>query len=247
MNAVIGILGGMGPRATVQFEQLLLERLPGSDQHIPTIITVNDGGIPDRSSYLIGKGQDPLPRMVRNALTLERAGVSFIAMPCNTACAPAIYDRLAMQLATPLLNLPALVIEQARNQQLESVLLLATPGTIQAGGYQQPLRRAGIDCILPNPCLQTLINTAIQAVKTNNLRLASAMAQKAHEQVARYGAPAVILGCTELPLIAEQLVSKDMLTLDSLAILADACVAYTKQQSDIKREDIKHDARSIYK
>src|SRR6266542_21450 len=103
----IGILGGMGPRATVQFEQLLLDRLPGTDQQLPTIISVNDGAIPDRSAYLLGKGLDPVFRLQHNLEMLEQMDARIVAIPCNTACAPRIFNRLRTAVNTKLVNLPA--------------------------------------------------------------------------------------------------------------------------------------------
>ncbi|MCW1907884.1 MAG: amino acid racemase [Candidatus Saccharibacteria bacterium] len=229
MRPTIGILGGMGPRATVQFEQLLLDRLPGSDQELPVIISLNDGGIPDRSDFLLGIGPDPLPRMQANLQTLEQAGAQVICVPCNTACAPAIMGRLAPEPTTNILNLPELVISDLVQNNIKKVVLLATIGTVRANVYQQLCADNDIDCLLPKPHLQRQVMEIIRLVKRGELTRARLVAKQVHAFLDSNSDCVAILGCTELPLIQDALVSFDSHAIDTLAILANACVQYITQ------------------
>lgn len=230
MKPTIGILGGMGPRATVAFEQLLLERLGGNDQDLPRIVSVNDGSIPDRSSYLLGRGQDPLPQMLHGLRVLEYAGSSVICVPCNTACALSIFTRLQRRTTVPILNLPVEVGRALVASGMQSIYLLATEGTIKTGVYQSVCAQVGVRCTVPNRRVQALVSQVIAAVKANDLPTARLAAVSVQAAIVASGCPAVLLGCTELPLVASALVPNGCEAVDTLAVLADACVRYTKNE-----------------
>lgn len=236
MNVRIGILGGMGPRATVQFEQLLLERLPGTDQDIPPIITINDGAIPDRSDYILGIGEDPVPRLKQNLHTLLQAKASVICAPCNTVCAPVILHRLQQQTTTPIIDLPFEVGRHLRTKGYKKIFLLATEGTLRAGVYQDITLRVGVACIEPEPALQKVIMQLIRAVKTNDMRLARQCALMVRPVIRTSGCEAVILGCTELPCLKALLVPQNCVAIDTLEILANACVAHIKYATVAAKE-----------
>jgi len=83
---VIGILGGMGPAATLAlYERILALTSAECDQdHLHVIIDSNPK-IPDRTAAILGDGESPLPAMIEGARTLERAGANVLVIPCNTA------------------------------------------------------------------------------------------------------------------------------------------------------------------
>ena len=130
----IGILGGMGPRATVRFEQLLLDHFSGGDESIPPILTINDGSIPSRPKFLIDGGEDPVQKMNESLGVLLAWGAEIIAMPCNTACAPPIFDRLSNN--TRIVHLPSIVQEYINKSGHVNAILFATRGTVAAKVYQ---------------------------------------------------------------------------------------------------------------
>lgn len=221
----IGILGGMGPRVTALFEQMLLDRLSGNDQQLPTIITINDGSIPDRSQFLLGRGPDPRPRLQRNLTLLEQMGAEIICVPCNSASVPQILGNLQVQNSgTKVLNLPQLVVAELQNREVERVCLLATEGTTHSQTYQQLCAAADIDCVVPSAAVRSQVSDVITAVKYGVLPVARSRARVAARALCLLNCQAIILGCTELPLVAEQLVPPNMQPLDTLAVLADACV-----------------------
>lgn len=225
----IGILGGMGPRSTIMFEQMLLDRCVGSDQQIPTIVTINDGSVPDRSQFLLGFGADPVPSLQQNLNMLRLMGADVIAIPCNSACMTPIFVRLTT--SAHLLNLPLLVVARVKKIAAKRVCLLATEGTVQSGTYQALCNVAGIECIVPTKDLQNFITEIIANVKIGNIVAAKIGARLAAQLIKRLECEVVILGCTELPIVERQLIPSSTTSLNSLAILADACVKYSKRRT----------------
>lgn len=217
----IGILGGMGPRATVQFEQMLIDKVSGSDQNIPSIVSMNDGAIPDRTAFLLGFGEDPVPRIIGNGLVLQNAGVDIICMPCNTACVPAIFDRVQSALRVPVVNLPEVVVDRVKTLNIGRVLLMGTFGTMQFGSYQKLLEVAGIDFELPNQEMSFSIQEVITSVKTADMMSANTKAEQIASNINARDFGAIILGCTELPLVKNLLLPDDVLAIDTLDVLVD--------------------------
>ena len=219
----------MGPRSTIMFEQMLLDRCVGSDQQIPTIVTINDGSVPDRSQFLLGFGADPVPSLQQNLNMLRLMGADVIAIPCNSACMTPIFVRLTT--SAHLLNLPLLVVARVKKIAAKRVCLLATEGTVQSGTYQALCNVAGIECIVPTKDLQNAITEIIANVKIGNIVAAKIGARLAAQLIKRLECEVVILGCTELPIVERQLLPASTTSLNSLAILADACVKYSKRRT----------------
>jgi len=234
MNQVIGILGGMGPRATVKFEQMLLDKLVGPDQALPKIITINDGSIPDRTQFLKGVGEDPLPKMVRNVGLLEKMGSDIICIPCNTACAPVIFNRIQSCTEIPIINLPAEVGKVLNNRGVSELLLLATEGTIAAGTFQIICQNNGIKCRVPSDCNQQLINSLIYAIKNGDKALAKLLAKQIKELIIQSNIKTIVMGCTEIPLVADLLVPESCAAIDTLEVLVDVAISMTKCNNSIK-------------
>lgn len=228
----IGILGGMGPRATVHFERILLDALEGTDQQLPTIITINDGSIPDRTTFLLEDGEDPVPQMQTNLALLEHANVSVVCIPCNTACTPAIFGRLKVSDSVRLLNLPGEVAKATKTMELKRVYLLATEGTATSGSFQQVCASIGAECVVPEPEVQKTVSAVIMAVKQNKMELARLYARRVKVQAARQKCDGIILGCTELPLVASDIAPPGCKVIDTLEVLARAAAYYTRKDEN---------------
>lgn len=211
----VGILGGMGPRATVRFEQLLLDYLNGGDEEIPPILVINDGSIPSRPQFLVNNGEDPVPKMNRSLSVLLEWGADIVAMPCNTACAPAIFDKLSDN--SRIVHLPGIVHERIHEAGYSEALLFATRGTIQAEVYQSS--NSAIDWYTPSEPLQLLIDGYIEAEKNSDAEkkvslrdsIVASLLQEPRERP-------VVLGCTELSTLH---LGDDIRTIDSLKVLAE--------------------------
>ena len=121
--------------------------------------------------------------------------------------------------------------------------MLATQGTINAGIYQQICRQCKIDCVVPDNLNQNIVTSIIQAVKNNDLVLARLLAKKIDTKINKVGCDAVILACTELPIVRNELTPNGCMAIDTLDVLADACVAYTKT---VRLKEKVNDTRPIY-
>ncbi len=220
MSDVIGILGGMGPRATVRFEEKLIASFSGSDQEIPTIVTINDGLIPDRSLYLCGAGLSPVSRLRRNIEALMRLGVNTIAIPCNTAHVPQILDPVVAGLSLEVIHMPEQTVRHLQNRGTQSVAVLGTEGMSDSGMYQAIGRRLGVRCLVFKST-QQLTSEVIAAVKAGKMECAQMLAEQLAVQLCLLGVQTVVLACTELSFVITEL-SRELQVVDSLEVLVAA-------------------------
>ena len=222
---ILGILGGMGPEATVDFYREIVSLTPASrDQdHIPTLIHSNTM-IPDRTAAILGCGTDPFPLLLESARLLEHAGAGIIAIPCNTA--HHYLEQLREQMSVPILNMIGEVLRELRTRypDTSTVGLLASTGTVSARIYQSAFEPAGIAVSTPRQADQDHVMTAIRDVKAgrnyaeNRRRLIDVCVN-----LEASGAEAVVLGCTELPLLLNE-IPVGIPVLNSTRILAQAAV-----------------------
>lgn len=218
----IGVLGGMGPEATILFQQKLLGAVRAEDDrdHIPLIIDMNPQ-VPSRIAHLIeGGGDDPAPIIAAMARRLEAAGAQALAMPCNTAhhYSPAIVDAVSI----PFLNMVALSADRAK-QALgagAAVGMLASPAVQRTGLFDRALKRRGLRALWPTDDQAML--AAIRAIKaTGPGPQARHTLRQASHDLARQGAEFQFIACSELSLIADG-VSPDVQAVDTLDVLVDA-------------------------
>ena len=208
MNAprTIGILGGMGPLATVDLYRKIIEATPAnSDQeHLPVLIDA-DPRVPDRTAALLEDGEDPTPWLIRGAQRLEAAGASFIIIPCNTA--HAFLEPVRSACSIPIVDM---IDEAARvtSQLIASggtAGILATRGTIAACLYQAALERHGLRWVVPDEDDQNQVMETIYHVKSGKTDpTAAAPALSTARVLAEGGANALLAACTELPVVLRQ-------------------------------------------
>ena len=197
MERVIGILGGMGPLATAELFRRIVEKTPAKrDQEHPRIIIYNDPKIPDRTAFILGKGEDPRPALVEGARKLESWGVDFIIMPCNTAHFFAEDIRRAIKV--PLVSMVDATAERIAGMGLKKVGLLATDGTIKGLVYHRSLLRRGIGIAVPDEEDQELVMKGIyDGVKAGNLELGRRLLLGVAERL-QLRVDGIIAGCTEV-------------------------------------------------
>ena len=203
---IIGILGGMGPEATIDLFYKIIKFTPAEkDQDHLRIIIDNNPKIPDRTAAILGKGEDPLPALRETAQNLEKAGADFIIIPCNTAhyFLPSIQESVKI----PILNMIEETAKetQQRIPQIKKVGLLASIGTYKTEIYHQQFKKYNIEVIYPNEKDKEEVMKAIYAVKAGDLseevkKNIISIAQK----LINKGAEAIIAGCTEIPLILKE-------------------------------------------
>lgn len=226
---IIGILGGMGPEATVDLFYKIIKFTPAEkDQDHLRIIIDNNPKIPDRTAAILGKGEDPLPALQESARNLEKAGADFIIIPCNTAH----YFLPSIQKSVKILILN--MIEetaketQQRIPQIKKVGLLASIGTYKTEIYHQQFKKYNIEVIYPDEKDKEEVMKAIYAVKAGDLsNEVKGNILKIVQKLIDKGAEAIIAGCTEIPLILkERDVSAPII--DPTQVLAKAAVQKAK-------------------
>lgn len=218
----VGILGGMGPEATILMQQRLLAAVPAEDDsdHIPLLIDMNPQ-VPSRIAHLIeGTGGDPAPVLAKMAQRLEAGGAEVLAMPCNTAHSYAASITAAVSI--PFLNMVDLSAERAGPSK---VGLLASPATRITGVFDKALAKVGASPVWLRDDAPIL--HAIRIIKANGATVeARNILRAASEELLSMGAQTQILGCSELSLIAEA-TSAEALVIDSLDVLVEAVVAFS--------------------
>ena len=226
----IGILGGMGPRATVEFERRLVNAFDGKDQNIPTIITINSGSIPDRSNFLTESGKDPLSELILQANKLLNIGVDIVCMPCNTAHSSKILARLMAITPLPILDMPAACLIKSEQLGFKKILILGTEGTVREGIFES--RSVNCECVYPNDSEQQIISQLISKIKTNST-LTDSDLSNFRAICARQNTNAIILACTELSLLPKNYL-KNFNIIDSVDILIDSCKNFVRRLDDTR-------------
>ncbi len=196
---VIGVLGGMGPLATVDVFRKLTERADAAtDQEHPRVVIDSNTDIPDRTAALLHGGADPVPEMVKSAKRLVAAGAEVIIMPCNTA--HGFYEGVAASVDVPVLHMIELTRDALISRGVKTAGLLATDGTIQTGIYQQTFADSGVALLTPEADDQAAVMALVyEGVKAGDPAYDVSPFRRACERLLARGAETLILGCTELP------------------------------------------------
>lgn len=222
----IGILGGMGPLATVDlFRKIVILTDADSDNaHIPIIID-NNTQIPDRTDYIIKKGKDPTNYLIRSALRLEMMGADVIVMPCNTA--HYFYNEIVKHIKIPFINM---IVETAKEikkiyPDITKVGLLATEGTYKSGIYDKIFSDYDLELVKPDDNDQRFVTELIYSIKKGNYDINLTNFKKVLNKIKKQNINAFVLGCTELP-IAFQMFNIDEIYIDPTKILACSAIKY---------------------
>ncbi len=207
MKKTIGILGGMGPLATADlFRKIVLMTEAGSDNEHIRIYIDNNSQIPDRTGAILSGGTDPVPQMSDALHHLEACGADCIIMPCNTA--HYFLPRLQEQTNIPFISmLQATAKACARQFPGKTACVLGTKGTLASGLYNKALEAEGVSCILPDEAQRDVLMYAIyDCVKGGKpLETVRQPMETLIADLTAKGADYFILGCTELPIVAEEL------------------------------------------
>ena len=198
-NKTVGVLGGMGPAATVDFMATVVAMTPArTDQDHVHLIVDNDPSIPPRQDAILRGGADPGPAMASMAQRLQDAGADFLVMPCNTAHAfsKAVSDAVSI----PLLSIIDVTVAACRNHK--KVGLLSTAACLKSGVYQEAMQALDKELVLPTDEELTEFTELVFRIKQGDQSepVAKGMLQMVDALQTR-GAQAIIAGCTEIPLV----------------------------------------------
>jgi aspartate racemase len=226
-HRVVGVIGGMGPEATVDLMRRVIAKTPADDDqdHIHLIVESNPK-ISSRIAHLIERtGPDPTPELIQVAQNLQRAGAQALAMPCNTAHGYAGAIKRAVSI--PLLDMISLTVEQvAARGNVRSVGLLASTAVIDTKLFTSAFTAKGISIVLPSH--QEQIMSLIKAVKRGDTGskvqkqlggLASELARNSDILLVACSELSVITGGIKVPFV------------DSLDILAQAVVDFATEST----------------
>ena len=224
---MIGILGGMGTQAGLDFCNKLAKLNKGKiDQKYPLFILYNKSNIPGRPENL-HKYNKVLNSLLNGCKFLEKNKCKFIVIPCNTA--HYWYEDLQKKIKIPIISMPREVYLHAvkRCRKNSKIGLLATEGTIKTGVYSKFFNKK-FKLIHPNKSIQFKnVNKAIKLVKMGKIKNAAKAIKPAVNFLIKMKCKKIILGCTELPIAifafkSFQKIKKSKTFLDPNLILADS-------------------------
>ena len=197
---MIGILGGMGTQAGLDFCSKLAKLNRGkADQKYPLFVLYNKSNIPDRKQNL-KKYNKVLKSLIEGCKFLQKSKCKFISIPCNTA--HYWYKDLRKKIKIPILNMPEIVYLNAKNnlKRNSKIGLLATEATIKTGVYSHYFNKKFL-LISPSTTLQQRsVNKSIKLVKMGKTKEAEKAIKPAINFLLKKKCKKIILGCTELPI-----------------------------------------------
>ena len=197
---MIGILGGMGTQAGLDFCNKLAKLNRGKlDQKYPLFVLYNKSNIPRRPEN-IRKYSNVLKSLVEGCKMLEKNGCKFIVMPCNTA--HYWYDDLQKKINIPILSMPKEVYVniQKTSKKNARIGILSTEATLSTKIYHKYFEKS-FDLLSPSKILQkSSVNKSIRFVKMGKIREAEKAIRPAVNYLMKIKCKKIILGCTELPI-----------------------------------------------
>ena len=249
---MIGILGGMGTQAGLDFcNKLAILNRGKIDQEYPLFLLYNKSNIPGRpesigiqTGNLSNKSTNSeskkkynrvLQSLLQGCKLLEKNRCKFIVIPCNTA--HYWYDDLKKKINLPIINMPKEVFNHTikKCKKNSSVGLLATEGTLKTGVYNKFFDKR-YNLIYPELKIQKKsVNQAIKFVKMGNVKAANRVIKPAIDYLIKKKCKKIILGCTELPIAifafkSFKTIKSSKVFLDPNLILANAAMKEYKKR-----------------
>jgi len=197
----LGIIGGLGPMATVYFLQLITQMSDAkTDQEHIEILLHSRPQIPDRTRYIIGKStQNPVPQMIEVGKELAGCGAEVIAIPCITA--HYFQKKMEQYIGVPIINAIEETAFYLKQAKILTIGIMATDGTIQSGLFQKALDAKGIGCVIPDSVRQQKVMHIIYDNIKAGEPVEMPLFQEVSAQLFDSGAQVVLLACTELSLM----------------------------------------------
>jgi len=223
MDYKLGIIGGLGPLATVYFYELLTTKTKAKkDQDHLDMIILSHASTPDRTDYILDNTkQNPYKNLLNDCKILEKLGCKFISIPCNTASY--FIKRLQRQINIPISNIITNTTKYLKKKNYKSAILMATTGTIKSKLYQKALEKENIKCIFPN---QDKVMEIIYEYIKKGKKISINILKEALKNT--YG-ECIILGCTELSILKKQFNLDDKF-IDPLEIEAETILKYFNKE-----------------
>ena len=219
----VGILGGMGPEATVLLMQKIINSVDAKDDcdHIPMIIHQNTQ-VPSRILRIIeSKGEDPSLILKKMALDLQNLQCDFLAMPCNTA--HYYHSDVSRSIQIPLLNMIELSVQELSENHLTKIGILASPAVKAVGVFDQSFNESGLEFQFAQNDSKML--DMIKKIKKGKVGPSVIDAFKYEStQLLNDNCDALLIACTEFSLLTKYL-PNNVLCVDSLDSLTKKIVS----------------------
>lgn len=231
---IAGVLGGMGPDATVDFMSKVLSITPAEkDQDHVRLLVNQNPAIPDRQVDTEAQRAAVEEVLAEMALGLETAGADFLVMPCNTAHA---FLGLTLQKITiPFVHIVNETVQSIRDAEPEagSVGLLAIDTCLDSNLYQKAIHAAGMSVLQLSASEQAAMMQLVFRIKRGDqsIDVSHEMVNLANSLI-QQGADVIVAGCTEIPLV----ISAERLSvpfISSTDVLAERTVAICLGQSPL--------------
>ncbi len=224
-HVMVGVLGGMGPDATVAFMQRVIDATPARDDidHVHMLVD-NNPKVPSRIKALIeGGGENPGPVIAEMARRLEVAGAHFLVMPCNTAH---YYWKNAQDaVSIPVWHIVERTLDVIADRHPGARIgMLCSPALRKIGLYEGFAQARGLSLVYPSD--EEAVLEVIRAVKRGQGRDSETLAAftRAAAELGKQKADVLVLACTELSVISSELTTS-LHVVDTLQVLADSVVA----------------------
>lgn len=198
-DKVIGILGGIGPWATLEMFKRFLEAVPAKrDQDYPRLIIYCNSKIPDRNKSIFGERESSIPALQETAQALEGAGADFIVIGSNGT--HYYYDEIQKSVKIPVFNMIEETVNVLRTHHSKSKKfgLIAATCTVSKGIYQKYFTNTDQSLVTPNDKLQRKVLDAIYEVKIGKLDTSKQSFIEVSKSLIDQGAEGIICGCTEV-------------------------------------------------
>lgn len=200
----IGIIGGVGPLATADFFEKIIENTPAKkDQENIPIIIYNNPQIPDRTAAILDAAPSPVPEIIKTAKVIEDMGADFLCLPCNSSFY--FYDEIQKNIKIELLNMIDITADYIKENNISNVCILGTRGTIKGEVYYKKLMERNINFTPIDDEMLDILNWIIyDLVKRNEFEVNIDKFLKKIENIDRDKNTVFALACTELPIFFEK-------------------------------------------
>lgn len=222
----VGIIGGMGPLATVDlYRRIVLRTKALKDQdHIHVIIDSNTN-IPDRTKAIIANSEDPTIELIKSAKMLEASGADFLIMPCNTA--HYFIDVIKENVHIPFINMLDETVKYTYDKYGKHIVvgIMATDGTIKSKLYEDYYNKLGIKTVVPDETQAEIMKFIYDVIKSGKYDEGTELFYKCVSELKEKGADAFLLGCTELS-SAQYLYNFEGPFINPMEVLTEATIKY---------------------
>lgn len=230
VNKTVGVLGGLGPQATVYFTDMIVNLTKAScDQEHVDMIICNRATTPDRTDYIVGNStENPANSLIQDAIKLEKFGADFVVLTCNTA--HYFYKSICSKINIPFINIIEETVTYSKSKGYKKIGILATTGNINTKLYQNMCRMHGVEFVLPTTDLQNDIMNIIYGIKAGN----PADMTKFNNIIDFFklnNCDGVILGCTELSILKKDNNLFSTFYIDSLEVLARKTISLAGKET----------------